>query len=41
MEFVGMQDTYGESGDPAALLKKYGLDHESIIRAVKKVLRRK
>jgi transketolase len=41
MEFVGMQDTFGESGDPAALLKKYGMDKESVIRSVKKVLRRK
>ncbi|MGB7957705.1 MAG: transketolase C-terminal domain-containing protein [Minisyncoccia bacterium] len=41
VEFVGMQDTFGESGDPAALLEKYGLDKASIIRAVKKVLRRK
>ncbi len=41
VEFVGMQDTFGESGDPNALLKKYGLDKESIVRAVKRVLRRK
>lgn len=41
MECVGMQDTFGESGNPDALLKKYGMDKESIIRAVKKVLRRK
>ena len=41
MEFVGMQDTFGESGDPAALIEKYGLGEDSIVRAVKKVLRRK
>jgi transketolase len=41
IEFVGMQDTFGESGDPAALLKKYGMDKNAIVRAVKKVLRRK
>jgi transketolase len=41
MEFVGMQNTFGESGEPAALLEKYGLGKDSVIRAVKKVLRRK
>jgi transketolase len=41
IEFVGMQDTFGESGDPAALIEKYGLGEDSIVRAVKKVLRRK
>lgn len=41
IEFIGMQDTFGESGDPNALLEKYGLGRESIVRAVKKVLRRK
>jgi transketolase len=41
IEFVGMQDTFGESGDPAALLRKYGMDKDAIVRAVKKVLRRK
>ena len=41
IEFVGMQDTFGESGAPEALIEKYGMDKDSIIRAVKKVLRRK
>jgi transketolase len=41
MEFVGMQNTFGESGEPAALLEKYGLGKDSVIHAVKKVLRRK
>ena len=40
IEFVGMQDTFGESGAPRALIEKYGMDAESIIRAAKKVLRR-
>ena len=31
---VGMQDTFGESGKPAQLLKKYGMDAESIVKAV-------
>ena len=41
MEFVGMQDTFGESGEPNELLKKYGLDEKGIIKAVQKVLKRK
>ncbi len=41
IEFVGMQDTFGESGAPNALLEKYGLDENGVLRAVKKVLRRK
>jgi transketolase len=41
IEFVGMHDTFGESGAPAELLKKYGMDEKSIVSAVKNVLRRK
>jgi len=41
VEFVGMQNTFGESGPPAGLLEKFGIDEEGIIRAVNKVLRRK
>lgn len=41
MEFVGMQDTFGESGDPIELMVKYGLDAPHIVRAVKKAIRRK
>lgn len=33
--FVGIQDTFGESGSPAELLKKYGLTAEHIVKAVK------
>ena len=40
-EFIGMQDTFGESGSPEALIEKYGMDAKSIEAAVKKVLRRK
>jgi transketolase len=35
MAFVGLQDTFGESGKPAELMKKYGLTAEAIIAAVK------
>lgn len=41
MEFIGMHDTFGESGEPSKLLEKYGMDAKSIVTAVKKVLRRK
>jgi transketolase len=41
IEFVGMQDTFGESGAPSALIEKYGMDAKAIKSAVKKVLRRK
>ncbi|MBA3986433.1 MAG: transketolase family protein [Flavobacteriales bacterium] len=40
-EFVATQDTFGESGTPAQLMEKYGLNAEAIIRAVKKVVSRK
>lgn len=40
-EFIGMQDTFGESGAPAQLIKKYGLDAAAIVRAAKKAIRRK
>ncbi|MEA3272575.1 MAG: transketolase family protein [Patescibacteria group bacterium] len=41
MEFVGMPDSFGESGAPEELLKKYGMTSARIIKAIKKVLKRK
>jgi len=41
MEMVGLKDTFGESGPPAELLKKYGLTADDIITAVKKAIVRK
>ncbi|MDP3901084.1 MAG: transketolase C-terminal domain-containing protein [bacterium] len=41
MEFVGMQDRFGESGSPEELLAKFGLDASGIEKAVRKVLKRK
>ena len=41
MEFVGVNDTFGESGKPADLIVKYGLKDINIVAAVKKVLKRK
>ncbi|MGO4911611.1 transketolase family protein [Leeuwenhoekiella sp. W20_SRS_FM14] len=40
-EFVATHDTFGESGTPAELMAKYGLNTKSIIEAVNKVLTRK
>ena len=40
-EFVAVDDTFGESGTPTDLMKKYGLDKENIIKSVEKVLKRK
>ena len=40
-EFVGMNDTFGESGPPEKLLHKYGMDEEAIIKAVQRVIKRK
>ena len=41
LEMVAVNDTFGESGKPADLLKKYGLDSTHIIAAAKKVIQRK
>ena len=41
MEFVGIQDTYAESGPPEALMEKYGLVANNIVAAAKRVLKRK
>lgn len=40
-EFVATNDTFGESGTPAQLMEKYGLDSKAIVAAVEKVLKRK
>ncbi len=41
MEYVAVNDTFGESGKPEELLKKYGLDAGNIVAAAKKVISRK
>lgn len=38
MAMVGQKDTFGESGKPDELLKKYGMTEDDIIRAVREVL---
>ncbi|MDT8415150.1 MAG: transketolase family protein [Flavobacteriaceae bacterium] len=40
-EFVGTNDTFGESGTPAQLMEKYGLNAEAIVAAAEKVISRK
>ena len=40
-EFVATHDTFGESGTPSELMKKYGLNANSIVDKVKKVISRK
>ncbi|WP_212001700.1 transketolase family protein [Chitinophaga sp. HK235] len=41
IEFVGTNDTFGESGKPVELLKKYGLDADHIVAAAEKAISRK
>jgi len=40
-EFIATQDTFGESGTPAQLMEKYGLNNKAIVAAVHRVLARK
>lgn len=40
-EYIAVQDTFGESGQPKDLLKKYGLTTEGIVKAAKKAISRK
>ncbi len=40
-EFVGVNDSFGESGTPDQLMTKYGLDTVNIVEAVNNVLKRK
>jgi transketolase len=41
IEFIGTNDTFGESGKPVDLLVKYGLDTPNIVAAAEKVMARK
>jgi len=41
MEFVGLEDTYAESGDPDGLMEKYGLTAHDLMEKVLRVLQRK
>ncbi len=41
IEYIGTKDTFGESGKPLELLKKYGMDVSDIVTAAEKVMARK
>lgn len=41
MEFIGMQNTFGESGNTNELYEKYGMSPDAIFKAVENVLKRK
>ena len=41
IEFVAVDDKFGESGKPLDLMKKYGLHSSNIIEATHRVLKRK
>ncbi len=41
IEYIGTNDTFGESGKPSELLVKYGLDATSIVNAAEKCIARK
>lgn len=41
IEMIGMPDSFGESGNPDELYKKFGMDVAAIKQAIKKVLTRK
>jgi transketolase len=41
IEYIGTNDTFGESGTPTQLLTKYGLDTPFIVAAAEKVIARK
>ncbi|MVO11067.1 transketolase family protein [Flavobacterium sp. TP390] len=40
-EFVAVNDSFGESGTPAQLMEKYGLNADAIIKAAEKAIKRK
>jgi transketolase len=40
-EFVAVNDSFGESGTPDQLMEKYKLNHQAIVAAAEKVLKRK
>lgn len=40
-EYVAVNDSFGESGTPAQLMEKYGLDAKHIVEAVQRVIKQK
>jgi transketolase len=41
IEFIGVQDRYGESGEPNELIEALGMGVGAIVKAAKKVIARK
>ena len=41
VEFIGVHDRFGQSGDPAELIEYYGMGSDAIAAAVRRVLKRK
>jgi len=41
VEMIGVNNSFGESGTPAQLMEKYGLNAKSIVESVRKVIARK
>lgn len=41
IEFIGVRDRFGQSGETGELMQEYGLDTDSIVAAAKKVISRK
>src|SRR5580704_6165346 len=41
IEFVGVEDTFGQSGDPAELIEHYGMGVDAIADAARRALARK
>ncbi len=41
IEMVGIKDRFGESGDPRELMHEFGVTHEQVTKAIKRVLKRK
>ena len=41
LEFIGVKNTFGESGQPNELMEKYGMKSQHIVEACKKVIARK
>lgn len=41
MEFIGLQNTFAESGKPAEIIEKYNMGKNAIVEAVKKAISRK
>jgi transketolase len=41
VEFIGVHDQFGQSGDPAELIEHYGMGTSAIVAAARRVLKRK